>query len=91
MQKEIISTNTRGAIRDFIDETRTYLETIEMLNDEITVCNTSSPDDQKRASYCGIARDLVLDEAKRKLQLFDNFLVYGTQNVEDQSGEEAQA
>lgn len=87
MQKEIISTNTRGAIRDFIDETRAYLETIEMLNDEITVCNTSSPDDQKRAAYCGIARDLVLDEAKRKLQLFDNFLVYGTQNAEDQSGE----
>ena len=82
MPKETTSTKTLGEIRDFIEEMGMHLKTIDLLNDEIAVYDTSDKEDQNRVSCYILARDLVLGGAMRKLQLFDKFLVNETQSAE---------
>ena len=84
MSKEIIGSNTRNNIRDFIDDIRAHLDTVEMLDAEISEAddNPYYKDEAKTKACYELARNLVLNSAKMKLQFFDNFIVYGTQDAE---------
>ena len=82
MPKETTSTKILGEIRDFIEEMGLHLKTVDLLNNEIAAYDTIDAEDQNRVSCYILARDLVLDEARRKLQLFDKFLVNETQSAE---------
>ena len=83
MAKETASTKTLGEIRDFIEEMGMHLKTVDLLNNEIAAYDTNDAEDRNRVSCYILARDLVLDEARRKLQLFDKFLVNETQIAEE--------
>lgn len=80
--------STNLELQDFVCELRTYLDTLEMLDADISEAG-DNPYVKNAAKYtacCELARNLVLEAAKRKLSYLDNFLKYGVK-----AGEEAEA
>ena len=84
MSEYTMTSATRGNIRDHIDEMRVFLDTIEMLDAQISEAddNPYFKDEAKTKACCELARNAVMAQAKEKLQLFDNFIVYGVKDTE---------
>ena len=84
MNKHIMSSITRLDIKDTIISISDNLDTIEMLDTEIS----EHYDDEKTKNCCILARDLVFEQTKKKLQQFMNFISYGVNVLDTMTTEE---
>lgn len=90
MSKPMMDSSTRATILDTIDEIRTHLDTIEMLDAEISEAddNPYFKDEAKTKACCELARKAVMEQAKKKLEGFNIFMTYGVKPGETEDATE---
>ena len=84
MNIHIMDKDTRLDIKDNINSIFDYLDTIEMLDTEIS----TYLDDEKMRNCCILARDAVFEQTKNKLQQFRNYINYAVKDIEPMITEE---
>ncbi len=77
MNEHVMSSITRLDIKDTINSISDNLDTIEMLDTEIS----EHYDDEKMKNCCILARDAVIEQTRKILQQFKVFINYGVKDL----------